>query len=503
MSRALRRLTLAARRGAILSRRRDPGLSPRRREPQTRWRRWAAAGTAIVVVAGAALALAGVGGPPPLPLPGIGKPARTGDPFAYLPAHEADFVDRATAGSEHVLFTKSPGGAPATAARVAAWWPLIDAATKGTGIDPALLEGIVFVESAGRPSVIAGSDPANAAGLTQILAETAQSLLGMHIDLAASRRLTAAIDRAAAAGDGAAVVALERRRARIDDRFDPRKALAATVRYLDLARARLGRADLAVVSYHMGIGNLTQVLDDYDGGAPVPYAQLYFDTAPDRHRAAYSLLSSFGDESSLYYWKVLGAAQVMSLYQSDRSALNRLAALQTATDSAAYVLQPPDRTAAFADPKALAGAYGRGEVLPLPRNARSLGLAYDAAMGSSASRLGVRPALYRGLRPAALDLLIELAARVRVLASGAAPLTVTGTVADYRYQRLLGVHDPPAAGGWSFTFARRYVRRAQAVALQAMLDRLQALDVIAWQRFASTIDVTVAADASRVIVNGP
>jgi hypothetical protein len=32
---------------------------------------------------------------------------------------------------------------------------------------------------------------------------------------------------------------------------------------------------------------------------------------------------------------------------------------------------------------------------------------------------------------------------------------------------------------------------------------LQALDVIAWQRFASTIDVTVAADASRVIVNGP
>jgi len=54
-----------------------------------------------------------------------------------------------------VLFTKSPGGALATAARVASFRPLIDRVSAGTGIDPNFLEGIVFLESAGRPDVIA------------------------------------------------------------------------------------------------------------------------------------------------------------------------------------------------------------------------------------------------------------------------------------------------------------------------------------------------------------
>jgi hypothetical protein len=123
-------------------------------------------------------------------------------------------------------------------------------------------------------------------------------------------------------------------------------------------------------------------------------------------------------------------------------------------------------------------------------------------MGSLAHRLGFRSALYRGLRPAALALLIELAARVRALSGGAAPLIVTSTVIDRRYQRMLGIDDPVSAEGWSFTIARRYVRGSQAAAFQAMLDRLQAVDLIAWQRYPSEIEVTVASDAARVIAHG-
>ena len=50
----------------------------------------------------------------------------------------------------------------------------------------------------------------------------------------------------------------------------------------------------------------------------MPYAQLYFDTAPDHHSAAFNTLSGFGDDSSLYYWRILGAAQIMRLYRTDR-----------------------------------------------------------------------------------------------------------------------------------------------------------------------------------------
>lgn len=460
------------------------------------------AATVILLVA-VIIAVTRGSAPPPLPLPGTGTVPRAGDPFAYIPSREADFVARATAGSAHVLFTKSPGGVLATAARVARFRKLIDAATAGTNIDPSLLEGLVFVESAGRPDAIAGTDPAGASGLTQILAQTGQSLLGMNINLPRSRSLTAAIDKASFLGQSAAVARLERERARIDDRFNPAKALAGAVRYLEIAERHLGRLDLAVVAYHMGIGNLQQVLDDYDGGRSVPYVQLYFDTAPDHHGAAYQLLSGFGDDSSLYYWRVLGAEQVMALYRHDRAALVRLNTLQTAFDSTALVLHPPDQTPSFTDPERLDYAYANRTIIPLPVNAAALGLAYDPYMGSLARQLGVKPALYRGLRPAALDLLIELASRVRTLAAGAVPLTLTSTVTDDRYQRLLGVSDPPAAAGWSFTIARRYVRHAQAEAFQALLDRLQALNVIGWERYPSEIEITVASDASRVVTDGP
>ena len=467
------------------------------------------AGAALVLLIAVLVSGLGSSSPAPPPLPGIGRPPPSGDPFGYQASREAEYSSRATAGSAHVLFAKSPGGVVATAARVAAFRGLIDAAVRGTSIDPNVLEGIVFVESAGRPDVIAGPDPAAAAGLTQILAQTGQALLGMHIDLAQSRRLTAAIDQAYAAGNLVMMRRLQTRRALIDDRFNPRKALAATVRYLQLAAGRLGgRSDLATVSYHMGIGNLQRVLSDYDGGQTVPYAQLFFDTAPDRHAAAYQLLSGLGDDSWLYYWRVLGAEQIMQLYRGDRGALTRLSALQNANGSGSETLHPPDQTPSFSGPDALSSAYSARSLLPLPANAAALGLAYDPSMGSLARRVGAPAALYRGLRAPALDLLIELAARVRTIArmsvrAGlAAPLVVTSTVTDQRYQHELGVTDPDPSSGYSFQIARRYLSHAQAEAFQAMLDRLQALNLIAWSRSPDTIEVTVSSDADRVIVAG-
>lgn len=463
----------------------------------------AAAGVIALIVV-LVLVLTG-GSQPSLPLPGIGRPARSGDPFAYTPGRQAEFERRAVAGSDQVLFAKSPGGVVATAGRVASYRGLIDSVTAGTGVDPNVLEGIVFLESAGNPNAIAGHDPVAAAGLTQILAQTGQALLGMHIDLRQSRSLTARIDAAYAAGDGSAVAQLQARRAKIDDRFNPRKALAATVRYLRLAQARFGRADLAVESYHMGIGNLQQVLARYDGGRPVPYSQLFFDTAPNHHAGAYELLHSFSDDSLLYYWRVLGAVEIMGMYRTSPAALVQLAGLETTSPAGADALHPPGTTQSFATPDELRQAYAQRQILPLPSNPRALGLAYDPTMGSLAKRLGQPSALYRGLRAPALDLLIELAARVRTLSGlSRAPLRVVSTVADRQYLKLLSLPPAPLTStGYSFAIERRYASPRQADAFQAMLDQLQALDLIAWVRSPSTIEIAVSSDAGRVIVDGP
>jgi hypothetical protein len=467
--------------------------------------RLAVAGSAIILVIAIAFAALHSSGPPPLPLPGLGKPAPPGDPFAYRASREANFVARASAGEATVLFQKSPGGVLATAARVAAYRPLIDAATKGTSVSPNVLEGIVFLESAGDPNALAGPDAADAAGLTQILAQTGSSLLGMTINLPRSRRLTNEIATASALGESSRVAHLQRQRARIDARFDPARALAATMRYLAIAQRDLGREDLAVVSYHMGIGNLQNVLHDYSGGQAVPYPQLFFDTEPDNHAGAFALLQGFGDDSSLYYWRILAAENIMALYRSNPAALRTLTALQTARADNADVLHPPGETGVFATPGDLGAAYSSHQVLPLPSDPGKLGLAYSPAVGALAHRLGQPVALYQGLRPAALDLLIELAARVRTLSHSKAPLIVAQAVIDRDYQHVLGAgrgYSLPTTG-YQFEIERRYASQAQALAFQAMLDRLQALNLIAWVREPTTIDVTVAADAGRAIVNGP
>jgi hypothetical protein len=193
----------------------------------------------------------------------------------------------------------------------------------------------------------------------------------------------------------------------------------------------------------------------------------------------------------------------MRLYRTNRSVLKRLISLQTSTDSAAEVLHPPDTTRSFANPDALYHAYASRQLLPLPANARELGLAFSPDMGSLAKSVGASPAAYRGLRTPALDMLIELAARVRALSGAAAPLVVASTVTDGRYQQKLGDGDPSPTTGYTFTIARRYARRSQALAFQSMLDRLQALNLIAWERFTNVIEVTVASDAAHAIVDGP
>jgi soluble lytic murein transglycosylase-like protein len=407
----------------------------RRRRAQARRRR---AAVALVLLIGLVVAVVEltdgpgqIAGPPAA---GVAVQAHSTDPFSYATSRAAEFTARATAGNANALYTKSPGGAPATARRVATWRGAIDRAVAGTSISPTLLEGLVFVESAGRPEVIAGDHVSDAAGLTQILAETASTQLGMDIDLARSRALTNRIDAVAAGTSPGDLARLERERAAVDPRFDPTAELAATVRYLQDAEATFGREDLAFAGYHAGIGNLQTVLRDYDGGRPVPYVQLYFDTGPDHHAAAFDLLHSLGDDSSLYWWRILGAVEIMHLYRTDPAALAHQTSLQLADDAGATVLHPPGSPARWQSPRALSRAYRRRTLVPLPRNAAALGLAYDPAMGSGAAALSAPRALYEGLRPVALGELIAMAAQVRTVSGGATPLRVAATVQDERFQ---------------------------------------------------------------------
>ncbi len=421
------------------------------------------------------------------------------DPFAYDPSRKAEFERRAAAGTSHVLYARSPGGAGITAQRVARWRPQVEAAAKQAGVDPDRLEALVFLESAGREDAMAG-DTEGAVGLTQILAETGQNLLGMHVDVAKSRRYTRRIRRQLVRGHLLQVQKLRAARAKVDQRFDPQLSLLATARYLTMAKARFKREDLAFVSYHMGMGNLQNVLRAY-GKGNVGYTQLYFDSTPVRHAAAYAKLASFGDDSSNYWWKLGAAKEIMRLSRDDAGELARLEAAQMAKNSAEEVLHPPGSTPRFTTPAKLKEAWADEQIVAFPQQERVTGLRLDAHMGE----LGAPPTLYQGLRPEALATALYIGAEARAI-SKRSPLIVTSTVRDEVYQRRLVARNREATRnyslhttGWAFDIARRYRSKAHALAFQFVLDRLQVLDAIAWVREPGAIHVTAAPEGKALL----
>lgn len=466
------------------------------------------------IAGGLAVLFGGSGGSKPGPRYLPRADGQASDPLAYTAAQQQALEQAAAQGEAQVLYAKSPGGVVAAARRTARYRTLVEKAVAGTGIDPNLLEGIVFLESAGRPDVIAGSDPASAAGLTQILAETAIDFLHMHVDLQQSRNLTAAIAAAERRGDAKAIPKLAARRRRIDDRFVPAKALAGAVRYLVTARERFGRADLAVVSYHMGIGNLTNVVHDYAGAGTakalvvaddLSWARLYFACTPTNHRAAWLRIAGFGDDSQTYYWRVLAAEEIMRLYRTDPARLRELATLYREKPSAEDVLHPPAETTVFASPHDLERAWTAGLVQPLPQAPAAFHLRVAPTMGKLAGSLGVRRGIYRGLQPGALALLLYLAGRVHAY-SKAPALTLDATVLDESYRQQLPAADPNAGAGyslsstgWAFDIRRDYASPAQAAAFQYELERLQARNLIAWTRTPHTIHVVVSSAAASLV----
>ena len=449
-------------------------------------------------------------------VPGAGMSADSFDPLAFRANLSESLEHRAAAGLSHVLYDKSPGGVTATARRTSAWRPQVESAGRRFRLDPDLLEALLFLESAGRPNAVAGHHLEGAAGLTQILAETAANLLDMRVDLAASRRLTRQINSAAERGDRRALARLRAARRRVDERFDPEKALAGTGRYLSLARARFGREDLAIASYHMGIGNLEQALRAYAGKQDDPidevveseglsYARLFFDSTPLLHADAHERLARLGDDSSTYFWRVLAAREILRLYRQDGAELDRLERLHAAKGSSEEVLHPPGSTSVFERPVDLERARRDRRLIALPPSLGAGSIAIDPRLGELAGRVERTPALYRALRPEALAILLYIGTGVRAV-SGDAPLSVTSAARDRAYQRLLVERNGEATRryslhttGYAFDILRSYRSRRQALAFQFWLDRLQAMNLIAWVREPSAIHITVSKDAHRLV----
>jgi hypothetical protein len=399
----------------------------------------------------------------------------------------------ASIGFDRSFFTASPGGVVETAARVAQWHPLVVRAVRASGVRATTLEGMVLVESSGLASATNGSR----AGLTQLAPATARHF-GLRVNRRKSARLTRQIAHTFRIVHARQ---LRRWRSRYDQRFAPARELRATVRFLVHARRVLGRLDLAVAAYHLGIGNVRRAASLGSATEAAPsYAQLYFGSAPSRRAALWSRLGAAGQTARDYYWKVVAAEHVMRLYR--HGALAYTARLQGNKNSAEEVLHPRPGTHRFRTPAALARAWRHHVLRAIPLDVTRTHIDVSRTLGQEARKLGRSRRLYRGLRPGALDVLLYIGRRVHDLSRGRA-LLLTSAVRDNRYQRVLLRVNPNAARtyslhttGYAFDISRSYSSARQAAAFQFVLDRLTAANAIAYIREAGAIHIAVASDAA-------
>ena len=481
----------------------------------------AAAGALAAVVLALGL---GDSDPPDVEVDRIAEAARSGgegseDPLAWSASQSDELAERATLGTSHVIYAKSPGGVVLAAERTAGWRGEIEDAASEHGVDPDVLEAMVFLESAGRPTVMADGTPRSATGLAQIIPSTATELLGMRVDLERSIALTRQIAKAANRGKPEKAAKLSRERIEVDERFDPERALAGAARYLQIAEERFGSEQLAVVSYHMGIGNLESVIAAYAGGE-VPedgagalvdeegldYPRLFFDSSPESHPAAWELLAGFGDDSSLYYWRVGASEDVMRRWRDDPDALDERGDLITEKATLEELYHPEGETDSFEEADDVLDARADGDLVALPADPQ-LGFRVTEQAGELANELGADPELYVALRPEALAALVYLAARVKAISGEREPLKLTSATRDQEYQDMLVGVNPEATQeyslhttGWSFDIRRDYASDAQAAAFQFVLDRLRAHAILDYAYEPAAIHITVSEHA-RVLVD--
>ncbi|HEV2472508.1 MAG TPA: hypothetical protein VGS41_07585, partial [Chthonomonadales bacterium] len=267
----------------------------------------------------------------------------------------------------------------------------------------ALQEADLMLESGGDPDAISSS---RAAGVAQWMAGTGAGA-GLSVNLAESNRLTRSIEMleqsmawmnylaqpgadanapgapritsqqaaAALAAQTARLATLRSERMKIDERFDPRKAIFAQNRYLLRLYSLLPGFDWLFQAYHGGVGGVKRTLRLYlsrgrsgavagaFGGRTEPsFEDVYFSSTPDSHEAAFGYIYSRSDDDRHYWWKLLASERVLAAYRRDPASFQAAWAqhLPGRLPEAAYY--PDAATVPIADLAALKAATARGEL---------------------------------------------------------------------------------------------------------------------------------------------
>jgi hypothetical protein len=249
------------------------------------------------------------------------------------------------------------------------------------------------------------------------------------------------------------------KRRRVDERYDPAKAIAVQTRYLVRLARRYGTVDWALQAYHGGEGGVGRTVAYYLGdrraqftstegairgilpsrGGPVTrarphmtYSDLYFGITPRTHPQAFGYLFGRSDDHRYYWWKVLMAERAIALYRRDPEEFERQWQALRPGQRMEAAWYPKHEELCFRDVAALRRGYAEGTLVRIPGDLRARGI----ALGDVAPMDAANAYHYKGLRPESMGVLLRLAALYR-RHGGKSPLRVLSLTQTQQYAALL------------------------------------------------------------------
>ena len=206
----------------------------------------------------------------------------------------------------------------------------------------------------------------------------------MDVDLAASRRLTGGI-RASAQRQTRGARARWRAAPRVDERFDPGRRWPRTAPLLEIAQRALRPRRPGRRLLPHGHRQPAERARALRRRRPA-YAQLYFDSTPLRHAAAYEMLASSATTRRRTAGACSPRGRSCACSATNPAELERWPALQTQKGSAENVLHPRGRDRGLRDARRHPGARGRQRSSPAGAARPRAGCARDRHMGELAPR---------------------------------------------------------------------------------------------------------------------
>jgi Transglycosylase SLT domain len=208
---------------------------------------------------------------------------------------------------------------------------IFNGAAVSSGLPPSLISAVAYLESWGDANAVS---PAGPKGIMQFSEATARAA-GLRVVRSTLFKITTERKLVRRKNSKPVYRTIRHRTPYTvmvrDDRLNPERAVPAAANYLARLENKFGGRDWAIFAYHCGEGCVSELFPLAQAAlgrkSQPTVAGMFFAASPALHRDLYEALQRHmqRDYSPTYWFRVMRAEQLLTLYRTDRATFRELA----------------------------------------------------------------------------------------------------------------------------------------------------------------------------------